>query len=155
MMVYRLCSKDEVDKILKTKSYDNVGTLGKVYIKEKGEVDLNTHSYEENKYYMHFFPEFDNLFYLPLEKDMYICYYDIPKEILDTSFGYGEYKDYFILSIPRKVLEYSMETSNLKYEYLEQIDHIKENIPVDEYFVDESLSDFLETLYTKEKSKTI
>lgn len=155
MIVYRLCQENEIKKIIETKDFSFVGTLGKVYKKEKGEIDLNTHHYKETKRYMHFFPKLDNIFYLNPEKDMYVCYYDIPEELLNNCIGYGEYKDYFTLSIPRKILEYSIENNDLDFNYLEKVDKIIENIPVEEYFADENLTNFLETIYTKEKSKTI
>lgn len=151
MEVYRLCNKKEVDKIMESKCFDNVGALGKVYIKKGDEVDLNTHHYAADRYYMHFFPSFDSLFYLSIEKNMCICYYDIPDKILDKSVGYGEYKDYFSLSIPRKVLEYAVDIADLKYDYLMKVDFVKEDIPLEEYFLDESLSNFLETIYHTDK----
>ena len=54
MLVYRLCEKEEIDNIMASRSLKNIGILGRVYKKEENEMDLNTHHYEEDKYYMHF-----------------------------------------------------------------------------------------------------
>ena len=84
---------------------------------------------------------------------MYLCYYDIPDEILNKNLGVGEYKDYFILSIPRKIPEYSINIKDLDINYLEEIDLITDNICVEDYIEDETLSNFLEPVYTKTNLK--
>ena len=84
MKVYRVCDKEEIDKILSGVDFKDIGAPGIRYKKEPGEIDLNTHIYDENEMYMHFFPDFKDLFYLNLEEGRYICLYDIPEEILES-----------------------------------------------------------------------
>ena len=153
MLVYRLSRKEEIDNILKNKTLENIGTEGKTYIKEEKEVNLNNHHYEENERYLHFFPNIEYILYINPEKDMYLCYYDIPDEILNKNLGVGEYKDYFILSIPRKIPEYSINIKDLDINYLEEIDLITDNICIEDYIEDETLSNFLEPVYTKTNLK--
>ena len=155
MLVYRLSPKEEIDKILKNKSLKNAGTLGKVYIKEEGEINLNNHHYEENEYYMHFFPKLRDILYINPEKDMYLCFYDIPEEILNKNLGFGQYKDIFALTTYIKTPEYCIKTKDLDFDYLEEINLITDNTYMEDFFFFFTLSKFQKNIYKKEKQKTI
>ncbi len=154
MVVYRLCSKDEIDKIFANSSFLNVGVLGKEFHKENDEVDLNSHNYVENELYMHFFPKFIDLFYLGLEEGMYICFYDVPFDILKENVGYGEYVDFFTYKIPRKIEEFAIESKKIDFDYLLRVDKINSNINIEDYFADETLNGFCETIYKKNITKS-
>lgn len=155
MLVYRLCSKEEIDRIFKEKDFTNVGTSGKEFIKEPGEDDLNTHFYESDKMYIHFFPKLVNLFYLYLEKGMYICYYDIPEEILNSYIGKGEYLDFFVHQAHIMVDEFAIESKRINFDYLKQVDLITKDIDIDDYFADESIDDFCKTIYEEGKISSL
>ncbi len=153
MKVYRVCDKEEIDKILNGTDFKDIGAPGIRYKKEPGEIDLNTHIYDENEMYMHFFPDFKDLFYLNLEEGRYICLYDIPEEILNEGLGTGEYVDLFTYSIPRMVPEYCIKSRLLKFEYLKQIDLITHNIDYIDFLSGEPLDGFYENVYIKSREK--
>ena len=155
MIVYRVCSKKEIDKILNDKNFKNVGAKGEKYIKKQDDLDLNNHKYEKDEYYMHFFPRLRDILYINPEKDMYLCYYDIPEETLKQNIGIGNYKDIFTMSIPVDIPEYLINTKDLDFNYLNEIKLITENISMVDFFEDETINKFLKTIYTKKKKKII
>ncbi len=155
MQVFRVCDKEEIDKILGGVDFRYIGAPGEIYKREPGEVVVNNHFYEENEMYMHFFPKFGDLFYINLEEGKYICVYDIPEEILNESIGYGEYKDLFTYSLSRKVPEYCINSKKLKFEYIEQISLITHYIDYMDFLSEEPLDEFYEPIYIKNAGKHI
>ena len=154
MEVHRLCDKEEMDEIFKNKDFKNAGSKGKKYKKNEGEINLNAHHYDEEEMYMHFFPKFNNLFYLNLEKGMYLCLYDIPDVILNKYIGKGEYGDPFDYRITRMVTEYCIKSNEVKFEYLKNVDRLNNDIDYIDFLSGDPLSDFFETVYTsKQPSK--
>ena len=148
MEVYRLCDKKEIDEIFKNKDFKNAGSKGKKYKKNEGEINLNNHHYNEDEMYMHFFPKFNNLFYLNLEKGMYLCLYDIPDDILNNNIGKGEYADPFDYRITRVVTEYCIKSKEIKFEYLQKVELLKKDVDYIDYLSGEPLDDFFEPVYT-------
>ena len=71
MQVFRVCDKLEIDKIFSDNSFKNIGVPGKMYKRDPDEVTANTHSYEEDEMYMHFFSKFGDLFYINMEAGRY------------------------------------------------------------------------------------
>lgn len=149
MEVYRLCDKEEIDEIFKNKDFKNAGSKGKKYKKNEGEINFNNHNYDEDEMYMHFFPKFNNLFYLNLEKGMYLCLYDIPDDILKKNIGTGEYGDPFDYRITRMVTEYCIKSNEIRFEYLEKVDLLNNDIDYIDFLSGEPLDDFFENVYAK------
>ena len=101
MIVYRVCSRTELFKILDSRSLDNVGKCF-----EKNVKTLNNHKYEKDKKYLHFFEKKENIWNLKLHECDYICTYNIPDEILVSYYGIGYY--YNIESVDFPVVEYAI-----------------------------------------------
>ena len=57
MKVFRLCREDEVKQILNSKSFENVGN----YCRNS---ERNSHNYNEDVRYLHFFKNKSDLLYL-------------------------------------------------------------------------------------------
>lgn len=81
MKVYRLCRQNEIDEILQNKSFQNVGNFC------SEDKTKNTHQYNANKKYLHFFRDKSSLLYLNTLKNRYICTLDIPEYILNSKIG--------------------------------------------------------------------
>ena len=87
MVVYRLCNEKEYNEIINSKNFNNVG---KKFVSDN---KLNTYNYDNNKLYIHFFKNFESIFYLTTTKGYYICIYDIPNDILNENKSTGFYLD--------------------------------------------------------------
>ena len=146
MLVYRLCNKKEIDIILNDKSFENVGKVC------KKNSNVNTHSYIDNKKYLHFFKDKDSIFYLNTSKDMCICIYDVPKDLLEESEGKGCYFDNFNFRDKCIITEYAIETSSIYFNYLLKIDKILDYIDIEECLYDDIFSK-TETLYISDSIK--
>ena len=147
MIVYRISKFEEVNKIIENESLDNIGK----YFEES---KISTHKYIK-KPYLHFFHNLDSIFYLRTLKDRYLCIYDIPEEVLENNVGLGYYLDYFNLRGKRKVKEYAICLEDLKYEYLKEINYIKEYIDIDDYFYHDDLIDKLVPVYKQDNHKKL
>ena len=148
MIVYRISKLEEIKKILSNKSLEGIGK----YFEESSK--LSTHKYL-NKPYLHFFHNLDSIFYLRTLKDRYLCIYDIPEEVLEKNVGLGYYLDYFSLRGKRKVKEYAISIEDLEYEYLKEINYIKEFIDLDNYFYYNDLNEKMLTIYKKKDHKKL
>ena len=127
MLVYRICKEDEAYNILSTKSLDSIGKYCTINSK------LNTHKYESDKRYIHFFKNYDSVFYLNVRSGYYICTYDIPEYLLSENIGAGFYMDRFLFMNKESVTEYAIEDTSMDYDYLRRIDKIIDFIDVEEY----------------------
>lgn len=76
MNVYRLCRKDEIDKILTDKDFKHVGACFQTDTKK------NNFQYVDGVKYLHFFKDESSLLFLNTLKGRFICGYDIPDGIL-------------------------------------------------------------------------
>ena len=152
MLVYRLCKIGEVNKLLKEKSFENVGTPGQLLIERQHEKNVNNHVYDYQKTYLHFYKRLQSIFYLYTE-DKYLCTYDIPDEILAKYQGYGFYYDYRDRSRAVSTVEYAIDINELSFNYLCKIDRIIEYIDYEDYLYDPTLQEELETIYSKERRR--
>ena len=141
MLVYRICNKEEITNILNNQSFTNIGNRFKVDIKK------NHHKYNENIKYMHFFNDYDSVFYLNVTNGYYICTYDIPEDLLEKYKGIGLYLDRIQLIIKECVIEYAIPNTEIKFSYLTKIEKINEYIDFDD-FVNNEYN--LTTIYEKE-----
>ena len=111
MLVYRICSSDEINNIFSDYKFNNVGN----YFKNS---TLSSHNYKEDKKYMHFFHNKDSILYLSTD-NKYLCTYNIPDEVLDKYKGFGNYMDYFNFSSLVTIVEYAIENIEIDFEFLE------------------------------------
>jgi len=145
MKVYRLCRKEEIDDILSSQNFSNVGHFC------TEDINKNTHKYDTNKKYLHFFYDKSSLLYLNTLRGRYICTYDIPNEILKTHVGFGKYWGFINYSNLNTVKEYAIECDLLKFEYLVKVDKIMREISYDDYLENSSLSTSTEPYYISNK----
>lgn len=148
MLLYRICTNKELNLIL-TNNFSEVGSFGAELIEYQKEKGMNTHKYEADKYYMHFYKDKDNVLFGNTSAGNYVCTYDIPDEILDNSFGYGQYLSPFNLESIVSVPEYAIESNIIKKEYIKRIEIIKETIEFCDDDYPNSLDDFFESVYVK------
>lgn len=140
MLVYRICKKEEVDYILNNHNFTIVGQNSRPY-------KANNHHYEPTFYYMHFFKEFDSIFYMLTKKGRCICTYDIPEDILKKYQGMGVYTDYIVFRHEEYVTEYAIKTTEMRVEYLKRVEVLLADIDYEDMldgFLDSSL---IETIY--------
>ena len=118
MLVYRVCTKSEVDKILNTGDYTKIGIYGIFGLNGK-----NNHNYKFDKLYLHFFKNKKSIFlYL---KGNYITTYDIPENILNHHIGIGKYPHFFNSNNLIEVFEYAIESELIHFEYLKKLKELK------------------------------
>lgn len=145
MQVYRLCNKEEIDKLLNEKTLKNIGhefTVG----------GLNSHDYKPNTIYLHFFPRLESILLLDTSKDNYICTYDIPDEILNKHYGFATYWQNDPATNNPNTLEYAVPSLEIDYNYLIKVDKIIQTI----YTKEELLKgECTEEIYPKSVHKTL
>ncbi len=140
MIVYRLCRESEINELLNTKSTTNIG---KEYISNPKQ---NNHNYKDNIKYLHFYKDYDSLFYLYLKPNRYICTYNIPDELLQKYQGTGFYLDRIFLEKLESTTEYAVPNNEISFSYLQKVDKIKEEIEFEDYICG-GHHDSLETIY--------
>lgn len=145
MIVYRVCTQEELDRILSGVDYCEIGNKFSV----NSTISLNTHDYDIDYNYLHFFDELGNIIFLGALKNNYVCYYDIPDDLLEKSKGLGFYQDPEFFFIDAKVPEYAIQSRFIKRNYLIGVDLIKEEMDLGDYLDDPSLGSFLEHKYLK------
>ena len=148
MIVYRLCDEKEINTILNEESFSNVGNSFFTYRK------INTHRYQEDKKYLHFFRDYDSLFYFLVTKRRFICTYDIPDVILNKGKGIGYYFDRVKFKTKDIVSEYAVMNEDISFDYLVKIDKVNGYIDFEDY-VENNYQDKLETIYLKDKQKVL
>lgn len=147
MLVYRICKKEEIEKLFKNHNIEDIGNCFSL-------TEVNNHHYEPNQKYLHFFKDKDSILHFLL-KEKYLCIYDIPEDILKQYEGIGYYLDYFKFAIKIEVDEYAIRSNKLNFDYLEKIYYIKEEIDLDDYLDDSELTNFLDCIYEKESGKKL
>ena len=91
MKVYRYLSKDELNSILSGKTEN----LGNIFVHKQG-VRKNTHKYQPNTKYLHFFKNHDSMkmmsyLYRNIDTPFYFCTFEIPFHVLALHGGNGYY----------------------------------------------------------------
>ena len=150
MLVYRYCSKREINKIFEHHYFDKIGCQRDI------DLHVNTHQYKKDVYYMHFYLAEDSLFYSYLSKDYCICTYEIPDDLVNKYLGAGYYpnregkkigNDYLLES----VLECAIPSQFIYFDYLKKIDVLNES-PLYEDYLKGTFPYFLDTYYKKEEN---
>lgn len=144
MEVYRLCCGKEIDKILFSKKFSDIGkTYSDYYSKNK----LNDHDYILGVRYMHFFKNLESIYYSTLiGNDNYLCCYDIPDSLLSKYYGHGNY--YYFGNDALSLEEYAIPSRKIKFKYLDSVDKILGYSQI--------VDDFdYENIYIKDKEKQL
>ena len=128
MLVYRVCSKSEIIKLINNKSFDEIGS-------KYENIQNNNHSYIPNIFYMHFFKNKEDIFYLRNTLKRFICTFDIDENLLEEYKGIGKYinkidvrKDDYVIeyAIPSKLISLinlkSIEVLPLNFNYYNYLD---------------------------------
>ena len=150
MIVYRVCKKDEFDCIINGTCLDD---LGSYYNFDTSK--LNTHRYVENEYYLHFFKDVGSVIFLGELKDNYLCYYDLPEDLLEKYKGIGYYQEPSLWMNTSKLEEYAIPSRLLYREFIVGIDRIKYGIDIDDYIEDPSFHDYIEMVYYQGEDKKL
>lgn len=145
MKVFRLCKISEIDSILKTHSFSDVG-----FVKNR-DAKLNNHPYEKNYAYLHFFLNLEDIFYLNPKEGYFICTYEIPTDILEKYQGIGYYLDYVFYREMKKVLEYAIPIQQIKFDYLEKVEMIVASFDFED-LLDYPIEHFTNLVYQKERT---
>ena len=150
MIVYRVCHIDELDSLIKGRFEE----LGKEYSREIMK-DTNTHMYRDGVKYLHFFERLESIMYLRRVNGFYLCYYDIPEDLLDKGKGEGYYVKLDTMDRLVNVSEFAIPTFSLSMDNLIKIDRINSRIDLDDYIEDPDLTRFMQEMYTVDKDKKL
>lgn len=145
MKVFRLCREDEVKQILNSKSFENVGN----YCRNS---ERNSHKYNEDVRYLHFFKNKSDLLYLNTLANRFICVYDIPKELLSSYYGHGKYRDYIRFVTLNKVEEFAIPAASIRFDYLNSIIKIIKDIDFEDMYENPNLSGLTQEIYIQDKN---
>ncbi len=148
MKVYRLCSEEEYESMMNTKSYESIGKECK-----KNRM-LSNHQYQPDQKYLHFFKDFASIFYFYVREGTYVCTYDIPDGLLKQYEGIGKYLDRINMRNYDYVTEYAIPNKEMDFSYLSKIDKATRTIEFEEILFDEHI-DGLETVYDREQKPDI
>lgn len=148
MIVYRLCDQNEVNNI-----FENMDVFAAGHKFQKDNTK-NTHMYIQEKKYMHFFEQIIHLLYLNYSKGKIICIYSIPDEILKLSSGKGFYLDFINFENIQEITEYAIESNKIKFNYLQKIYIIKEDLDFDYVPSEQEIYNHLYLIYDFKKNKS-
>jgi len=140
MLVYRICTQDELSILLNERSLDNVAMYCEI------DDRVNTHKYKKDKKYIHFFSEYGDVFYYDSKERRFICTYDISEDILENSKGIGYYLDRYLLRYIQKVPEYAVESDLVSFDDLKLVEEMTDNIFYEDY-VDDEYRDKIQMVY--------
>ena len=142
MLVYRVCYESEVNLIFQQRE---VKAIGKRFFATK----MNTHHYDYSKLYIHFYENYDSIFYWYSHYRSFLCTYDIPDYILKPFRGFGMYAtrgDRETDHNTYKVPEFAVEADLLDFDYLKKIELMDSSATYEDY-LNGDLSDKLELMY--------
>lgn len=149
MNVFRLCNKDEIDSIIDTK---DISTVGKEYTADPIK---NNHHYIPGKKYLHFFGNETSLLFLNTSKGNFICVYDIPDDILESSKGIGKYADFITFSKIMEIPEYAIPSEQVKLNSLKKVYMITEDIDFEYYPEKDEIYHYLKCIVDVSKKKSL
>ena len=151
MLVYRICRQEEFDQIIGDVDFSNIGR--KFTLDDT--ISLNSHDYEEDGNYLHFFKELSSIIFLADLKDHYLCYYELPEDLLEKHKGIGYYAEPSLWMNTSKLEEYAVPSRLLMREFIVGIDKIKYGIDIDDYLEDEKEDDEDTDLYTSKYKEIV
>lgn len=145
MELYRVCKEDELDNLFNDIDTSNIGRYCYPSC-------VNTHMYDLNKKYLHFFTKFSDIFYLNLRKGYYICEYNIPDNILEGRFGTGRYTDLIKFKSCIDVEECILENNEINFDYLVKVYKIKEKMDIEDLIFD-NVDNKIRLIYRRKGNK--
>lgn len=140
VLVYRVCSKNEVALILNSTSFDNIGTK-EIFGKFDGRQSFR------NELHIHFFPSIDNILYMIDGDHKYLCIYDLPLDILEKYKGYGDYC--YNGHYKYNVLEYAVPSREMSFSYLKSIYVLLRDIDEYDFYYNQMVASAAEKIYDK------
>ena len=141
MLVYRVCSKSEIIKLINNKSFDEIGS-------KYENIQNNNHNYIPNTFYMHFFKNKEDIFYLSNTLKRFICTFDIDENLLEEYKGIGKYINKINLRKDDYVIEYAIPSNLISLINLKSIEVLPLNF---NYFNYLDLKDYQSTFIYSEK----
>lgn len=120
MIVYRVCKKEEVDTLLKDKSFYNIRKLYK----------------NNDKIYIYFFKKIKDIFNLNVNEEMYFCTYDIPFSLLKRCCDVSFYHDKFIFKNLGEIVIYAIKNRYIEFDYLIKIEKLLQCVDGENYIYD-------------------
>lgn len=145
MLVYRMGNALEKDIIFSGKRFDVVGnTFNNGF--------LNTHKYDE-KNYMHFFKNKEDLIRFGILPGYYVFTYDIPEELLAGNYGVGYYDNPDGFCFKYAIEEYALHSEDVLFEYLTCVEYISDDL----FFVSsfEEFEKYLGVIYLKKSDRPL
>ena len=146
MRVFRLCRENEVKKILGSNEFEDIGN----YCRNS---EKNTHRYDEDIKYLHFFKKQEDLLYLNTLASRFICVYDIPSDLLSRYHGYGKYRDYIKFVTLNEVEEFAIPSKLIKFEYLLTISRIISDIDIEDMLENSNLDGITQKVYNRKMNR--
>ena len=142
---------EEVERILKGKKFDKIGC------QREPDEHLNTHQYQKDVYYMHFFLAEDSLFYIYLERNYCICIYEIPDDLVNTYYGKGYYPNRKCIRdgqhcILEEVEECAIPSQLMDFSYLRAV-YVLNSYPIYEDYLNGTFPYFLDEFYTNDEQR--
>lgn len=142
MVVYRVCSKEEVDFLLNGGDISLVGSMPEKF-------RMNIHCYDVNERYMHFFRNEGNVVLVGRFPEDYICVYDIPKSVLRSSIGIGYYTNIFSTW---ELTEYAIRSKDMNFGYLKRVKIAKDSLYIN-FLMDHIPWYLTEVIYDRDEPK--
>lgn len=142
MILYRVCDKSEIDKIICNRNFFGIGNTF------KNNLSKCSFNYKENTLYMHFFDNIENILYLNTNEGRCICTYNIPDEIIEEYFCYGKYLDVISFLSYINVRQYAVPNSLMSFDYLLSIELLTSSIDIDD-LINEEYNEYTKKLYIK------
>ncbi len=149
MKLFRLCCEKEIEYILNNCTLQGLGNFF------ENDNKRNTHKYIENKRYIHSFDNIINVLFLNPPKENYICVYDIPDDITNDNKKTGYYLDFINFNYKCNVVEYAINSEKIKYEYLDKIYFVSDDLDFDYYPYVNEIYSCLTLKYDFEKQKKL
>ena len=143
MLVYRVCSQQEIEMIF-DKGIENIGS-------SNNSTDVNSHSYQYNVNYLHFFLRKSDILHIKSNKGSCICTYNIPSEILDLYCGVGKYMDFINFKERCYAIEFAVPAKELKIAYLKRVYMLRQYIEYEDFFGGNISPELYETIYDSSK----
>ena len=143
MVVYRVCSRQEVEMIF-DKGIENVGS-------HNNSTDVNSHRYQYNVNYLHFFLRKSDILHIKSNKGSCICTYDIPREILNLYSGVGQYVDFINFKERCYAIEFAVPAKELQTTYLKRVDMLLQYIDYEDFLSGDISPELYETIYDSSK----
>lgn len=142
MLIYRVCNKLEITNLINNRNFDKIGSNN--YFNN----NYNNHNYLPNTFYMHFFKNKEDIFYLSNTLKRFICTFDIDENLLNKYQGIGKYINKINLRKDDYVIEYAIPSNLISLVNLKSIEVLPLNF---NYYNFLQTKDYQSTFIYREK----